>query len=442
MRKLYRVYRECFRVSPSSGQSFVEVVVATAILAISALGISGSLISLGKAKSRTDQITQAVTIESAIIAALSDQNNYSESVRTALRSGTIPNDLTLSLHLPIRPAGLAPLALQVGSPLFLDRQLNPCAPSDNPSCIHQVNFDVRNASIPGAITPIYRVAYSIQTQAPDALPLQLGATFPFQSTAAYTSEIPPSMYMTRQQNTCDDTEAFVTGVDRATGRVICAKRPVQACADNQVVTGFTVVRNVQGENQIQLVCENVQGALSCEPHFSLQGASASGLSLQGSCIYSGRETESWPTDIVGGSGNSPGLIEAEACPQNYEPINGCTFVQTANTPANCSYISGYAPNYGNWETGSWQNPANPAQICTQRRQVTHTAVMGTATHDLSQHVAVIQLSPTGGPRNHRCQLRVPVSECGATWQGYLRYTPTCRLQPPFRNPQPATQGGF
>lgn len=388
--------------------------------------------SLGQSKKKAEQVSYVLALESSIASAIADSSSYTESQRELLRAGQVPSDLQLNVQLPNSPSGT--FSAQRGQVVFLNTSLSSCGELDGVDCIYSFQFEVKNKNELLPSLPVtFGVAYQIQMQVENALPLSVGSEAPFDDISDYELEIPPSVYRVRDENGCADDELFVVGLNRLTGSVNCIKRPTNSCATNEVMTGYIVGTNPSLQLQLQVRCQPIQAQVTCPSKYSLQSISLSGYVLSGQCTYAGNEEDSYGSDIVT---TSVGQATISACPEDYSVSTAslCEVVRLSNTTANCMY-NRYPPVFAAWTSagGPW---ANGAQLCSQRRRVTHDPVPTVhMVEDLSTGVRAIS---TRAGRNMNCQLEVPLAVCGASYSGRVSYFPQCSLDAGFRPTVPAS----
>lgn len=420
-----------------SGQSIVEVLIASSILTISALGLTSSLVNLGQSKKKSEQVSYVLALESSIASALSDSSSYSEAQRASFRAGTVPADLRMNLQLPNSPTGT--LSVQRGQLIYLDTQLQACAGFDE-ECIYSFEFEVRNKNELEPLLPVtFGVAYRIEMRSEDSLPLAVGADRPFDAVEDFELEIPPAVYRIRDQNGCADDELFVIGLNRASGAVQCIKRPTNSCAANEVVTGYRVGTTADLRLQLQLECQAVTANVTCPAKYSLQSISMSGYTLNGQCIYAGTEDGDFGSNIISGNVGQANML---ACPEDYsvDSSSTCSIQQLSNVTADCMY-NRHPPVQGAIENGGpWDDPDIPGtQLCPRRAFVTHNPVPTLhMVENLSTGVTLLPVTRSG--RNISCQISVPQAVCGATYSGRITYQPQCDLDAGFRPTQNATSG--
>jgi hypothetical protein len=255
------------------GATFISTLVAAAIIVVAIGGLGASAVRLGRAIKKAEVANLAVAIEANLSAAFLDKGNYPDpsvdptSPNEKLRAGTLA-----SMPLHVSFLGGAPMTIPVpvgngttGVDGYLDRDLAACAgfTPGNSNCV--LHYQVRLKKF---TSPTLSYAFSYQVDAnPDVLKMA-----PLGDATEFSIPLDPGNYRAQIDLThCDQADdLFVTGVNRDTGAVVCAKKPaLNSCPPRTIAKGFKEVIYDNGP-VMQLDCSEPMRTFTCKKGYALQ----------------------------------------------------------------------------------------------------------------------------------------------------------------------------
>lgn len=235
----------CAKLKSQRGFSIPEALIASAVIIMSVLGVSNSVFNLGKNSAKNRMVASAFAIETLIVSTtqnseyLRTQTIYGggQSIADALSSGGAPPRIQLK-------DDTGTVIADTGSPVTFNNEGKTCTGFPSRTCTIQVNFSIANTGSPTA--PDYRFAYYIEfaqvkdVEATQPMGMRSGTTF---QAADYQTPI-NYMFFERAAGTlqCDPNQAdsvIITGMDRDTGMLSCAKFPSSPLAQGQISKGIT-----------------------------------------------------------------------------------------------------------------------------------------------------------------------------------------------------------
>ena len=439
-----------------AGVTFVEALAAAGIFSIGVLGLSMSLVQMGKARSKTAIVNSAVSLDGYITEGIANPDSYptpvtNPSLRTNLRAGTNTGlSMTINFSDANGVSRSATFTPSIGGtpavPLFFNKDLGPCASSGNyqdgnltdESCAIMAVLDFQGIDPNPALGPppagppyIWRAAYHIEINPLTNVNVgtfgSQGIPDPVASPNDYKFPMPDLVGKTTDQRSCDPaTSAAVMGVNKFSGEVTCLLKPDPAdqCPPDRFPTGFTVIGN-----QMVLNCSPTAGGgvvartFTCPADYALNTLPNTGAfdprtptGTIPQCVWTAQATEPARTPPNALS------ISAQLCARPpsgvaYTHGNPCALVQT-QTNGTCCTIPGcttigvlnYAPTVP--PTTSFNYPQTDTVNCS----VTNNAQ----------------------PRNAACVSPCPI-ETLPTWTAVVTVgTPTCTLTKPVNQNATAT----
>jgi hypothetical protein len=275
------------------GSTFVSVLVSAAIIAAAIGGVGASAVALGKAIKKASTANLAIATEANIVAAFHDKKNYPDPIfagagaatapgsslaieglnggspNKALRAGTLmtfPLQVSFEGHSPL----LIPVPINDGSSGivgYLDEDLNACVDPAGFSAKCLIRYEVRLKKI--TTTGIsYSFSYQVDAN-PDLITMA-----PLGDATEFTIPIDPGNYRAELNLThCDkDSSLFVTGVNRDTGEVFCAKKPsLNSCPPKTFAKGLKYVQYANQPPTIELDCTSSEmRVFKCSDNYALQ----------------------------------------------------------------------------------------------------------------------------------------------------------------------------
>lgn len=342
------------RISNDRGSSFITTMLAAAIIILSVGGVGASALRLGRALNKAEIANLAVAIEANLVASFHDKRNYPDPVAAAAAGGSnaqvySPNKAlregTLD-KLPLSVTFAGGVAVPVTVPVdgvtsavgFLEKDLTPCpVQAYSNDCILRYEVKLRKGA--GAS---YAFAYKVEAN-PDVLSMA-----PLGDINDFSIPIDPGNYRAELNLTfCDKDESmFITGVNRETGEVLCARKPTQkSCPDKKIAKGLYLKEPADGgPPSLELICtSNEMRTFKCPPNYALQKFNAQYVDPEnskyskapGKCVFFGKNTSS------GG-----GAFPANPTSPYMKKITGtfCPPFYKANGPSSCNLVPDTSKN--------------------------------------------------------------------------------------------------
>jgi type II secretory pathway pseudopilin PulG len=331
----------------SRGVTYISTLVAAAIIVVAIGGLGASAMRLGAAIKKAEVANLAVAIEANLSAAFLDKANYPDptanpdSPNAKLRAGTLT-----SLPLHVSFLGGAPITIPVpvsngttGAEGFLDRDLLPC-PGFNLNCV--LHYQVRLKKF---TAPSISYAFSYQVDAnPEVLKMA-----PLGAVEEFSIPLDPGNYRAEMDLThCDAADdLFVTGVDRDSGAVLCAKKPaLNSCPPRTIAKGLKYVWYPSGP-VMELDCTQPMRTYSCKPNYALQTFNAQYIdpdnhnydSAPGKCVFLTARTAVMKGSYPPTATPYMKSVSGTFCPPYYtaSSSSGCNLVPDANKNTSSTY---------------------------------------------------------------------------------------------------------
>lgn len=317
-----------FISSGARGFSIIEALIAAALISAAALGLGNAISQLSKTRAKSQLISTAISLESALVSALQSPASYND-YKAMLQKGQVPSDMTISIP------GDNPLSIKPGQTIYLTKQMQTCP---------QQNFNDTTCSLLLKLAPMKKIddhfsfAYSIQGNP------KLTAMSPLGSPNAddYTISIPVDIYQAQGSDiNCDDKTVDIGMMGMGDdGKPICIKKPrsTDTCPAGTLAKGFKVVFD-GGSKEYRLTfdCSEPLRTLSCIPNtgnpypgaYSLQSflpASLDRASSAASLTYNTCTLIAANPSPYANSGGTPYLMTQKdgvqvnnACPAGYKP---------------------------------------------------------------------------------------------------------------------------
>lgn len=266
-------------ISNARGAGMISVIIASAVIVMSILGVGTYSLSLSQAMRKTEIVDKAVILEAALVHEFNNKANFPDgsTITDGLRDGTLAAfqiiDATYpalaNLTIPIQTTGANP-----GVVRYLDRTLVPCGGSSfSATCV--LKYEVRLKK--QAFGSIQNYSFSYQIEANP----ELVSMAPLGRANVFNHPIDPGNYRVRADLTkCDPSRyLFMTGMNRDTGEAYCVEKPLATkCPDGRLPKGFSYQRrsstNTTGDMRdsgvMQLDCTaTAMKTLSCPVNYSL-----------------------------------------------------------------------------------------------------------------------------------------------------------------------------
>lgn len=387
------------------GFSLVEVMVALALILISALALGWSINELRKNKIRSELISGVSAIESALTNELMDEANYADpAVKSALRAMTVPPGLEFRVQ---GTAVNRPFDFRIspGGTRNFDRRLNDCTTYPSPDCNIQLELEL--APQGGRMAYAYRlttqneeIARTLQYQGMGSQ--TNSATF---NSSEFKVTIPYEYYLNALLLMCDSTNATVgiRGVNRDFGTVSCIQQPQTPCPQGTLPKGL---RFEASTASVEFDCGAPAQTATCPSNYSLLQLDTRSLdpaaTKSGTCVYTHARFASGPSY---GPADS---ISGRVCPANYRSQSTCTLTNITQTNGWCPAQYTCTPN---------PSPLPPTCVLTTPAYV-QTPTPGSAS--LSEDAF----------GNATCSVFRPSQSCGAQWDAQVNMTVGCVLAVP------------
>ncbi|MEZ0391622.1 MAG: type II secretion system protein [Pseudobdellovibrionaceae bacterium] len=432
----------------SGGFSLIEILAATALISVSALGLGMGLQKMAKSRQNVKTVTAGMAIESAIQAAIQDPVQYDSEAIYDMRNG-LNNVRTMSFDLTVAladSADVSTVTIPTNSNVYFNSNGSVCS-----SCLEnttdwafKAQIEIERQNVPGAPGILtYGLAYRFQynpnlyifknmgvaDNAGSGSPSGSGSG---SGPSAFTNSdfkwiIPREIYMNPAGQSCalGSQNVVVTGIDTNTGQVNCLKvgdaDPATRCAPGQVATGWTYETSPSGAKlpKLKMACKNIAPAGNCPSlapgyDYAVQSIVPDSFDpnatspRQGRCIFIADRTQA----VAMHSGTSKRSVRFDICPDFY------TFVPApARAATNGCWFSSVTPLQG-WRaqacpagyTGQdWVQDVDPALPLAVTGVVSGSSVTCTLQND--------QQTLPPGPTNY------------SGYQALVRVAGTCVLNP-------------
>lgn len=328
------------------GFGIVEALAAGAIVSISALGLGVSLNKMAQTKSKIHSVTNAMALESSLQTALQEKNSYQAMAADLAKGNANLSSMTLAFNVPVDDH-FKSVQVNVGQEVYFDREGGTCtACMNDKSWAYKLKVDGKIVSTSGV--PIYAMAYKVDFNSDMTTMAGLGSTGSGSFTDAdFKWVIPPSAYMQTTSSSCytsiDPTDPdttpklLVTGINKDTGELQCARFPDTQCAADEVAKSWVVN---QSNGHIKLNCQKVPQSAGCPVlapggyDYAVQSidkvSTSTGLGINmdsphGLCVFTAEYAHPVSAGpIAAGAGRYTG------CPAHYHWVgsggnNGCSF---------------------------------------------------------------------------------------------------------------------
>jgi hypothetical protein len=320
------------------GDTTVTVLIAAALIALAAVS-AGAIVKFLRSESVFTRATgAAISVETALLAALQAPETYAGAAASSLAQGQAPAALNFTLNQNGSTTVVA--ALGAGTNLTDDG-----APCPSQTCAIRTYIDIACANT------ICRAAYRVEFN-PAVLKLSLPAlgasTWP-PKPEDYTQIISPELYRRLGAKLkCSPPDLFVTGENKASGEVYCVHATTHQLASNEIPKGMAY--SVATES-LEFTMQNLKKGV-CPTLYVAQNLSPPSLETNpsGTCVYRYKKQvpwmKPWPESsesvsqrfcpsqdyIANGAGSCAGRVVSQTngtCPQTCTDAHG--------NPYNCSY---------------------------------------------------------------------------------------------------------
>ena len=344
-----------------AGFTFVEALAAAGIFSIGLLGLSLSLVQMGKARGKVAVVNAAISLEGYITEGLANPDNYPDTAADRAKLQAMDKS-AMSVTIEYIDVNGTPRKKPTGAPvftpgtqLFFTRDLAPCGASftagsfANEACAIMAVIDfVATAGPPVTWHAAYHITINPTAQISVG---NFGAqNLPFVA-GDYRFPTPDLSNKTRDQQGCNPaTDVAVMGVNRDTGAVTCLKKPDPAvtCPADTIPTGF-----VASGGQMVLNCATtpsggaVTRAFACTQDYAIYSIpdveafdSRVPVTTPPQCVFIGANSENVPPP----ASNNTTSVVGKLCPRpssgvSYSHGNPCTRVDT-KVNGQCCTIAG------------------------------------------------------------------------------------------------------
>lgn len=262
------------------GFSIPEMIIASALVIMAMLGVSSTVYQLGKGSNKNRMVSSAFALETLIVSAT--QN--SEYFRTHHPNGNSAQTLADVLSVGGVPAmqivdDSGVVIADTAADKTFDSEGRSCTGYPSRVCTIKVSFSLKNLGTASA--PDQRFAYYIEfAKANDVLATQ--AMGQRSGTTTFTNQdyLTPINYMfferSNQVEGCtvgSGNSLVITGMDRDTGQVTCAKYPSVSLGAGQISKGLTYDQ-VRNELQVKGVAAK---KYTCPQNYMLTGVNMKNL---------------------------------------------------------------------------------------------------------------------------------------------------------------------
>jgi hypothetical protein len=329
--------------SNQKGVSLSEALIGALILSIGLGGLGVTIQQYSQAKEKTELVSQTISVESRLLSALSNAENYSPEIRAALSQSGSGSPTGGPANLPpftVRlPTETGEISIPSNGTFFLSRTGEQCSGFTDENCWFRI--DVAFGRGPNGLGYSYNITPndSIKTK----LPQDSQSLLSINGTDVFQAKIPADFVRSSTAATCA-TDATITGMDRDTGAVQCLTLPTASdnCPDGSFARGLRV-----DGSRLVLDCRPGTQELACPANYSLRAFSTVQLAQgvkNGTCLWVAQDSES-RGNLAGGS------IAGEVCPANYHVTNRCALQVVATQNGYCQKTC--------WTAGSPGSPASP-----------------------------------------------------------------------------------
>lgn len=280
------------------GVSMIETLVAAGIFAIAMMGLSLSIVELGKSRVKVNSANAAVAIQSYLSASLGIADSYPEATRTQLIAGDSTNLAFTLNYTNFKGEANQTATFNSGNQytVYFDKDLNTCAGFGDGNCvvIARIGFAADQFVGANAATGapedrfVWKAAYHVSTDPNANINIgHFGANLDPATSAAFAAsdyklnlpDVTNKYGMSTNQTTCNiaNGEVAVRGVDRDTGQVYCLRKPgIETCPNGRLPRKLVLDL---ATNQLRLDCFDGIGAASekinprsftCDSDYSLQ----------------------------------------------------------------------------------------------------------------------------------------------------------------------------
>jgi hypothetical protein len=345
-----------------SGFSIIEALVASVIVMGAFLGLASAMIQTQQLGPKSKILNTMLHLESEIASQLQNPDAF-----VAVHS---VNDLQ-TLILKDSSSNILAKATP-GSISYFDISGQPCPSKNTSTCFISTELGFDCTTVIGSYN-FCQAAYSIQADVndfkvsvhPRGVAKKIGAAFSKVS-GDYSTPISFNMYNgSKGQEGCDSSsDAFlVTGYERDTGKVFCAKRPQQACPAGSIAVGIKFVPSgsLPITGSFELDCRAMK-KVGCDTGYVLYNFDPSKLyptsSVTGQCVFAGAD------DVTHSVTKSQlNYVAGTLCPPDYD-VDSTSVSCNVGSPACVSCQIGAHNVCTNYKTVTPAPPALPYQACT------------------------------------------------------------------------------
>lgn len=348
-----------------SGFSIIEALVASVIVMTSFLGLAIVMTQIQRVDPKVKASAIQQSLEASIVTTLQDPSQM-------VGIQTVSDLQKIMIH---DSQGVLIAQAPKGNRKYFDLEGKACPAYSDDHCFISTELDIQCSSVSTASYQFCQAAYRVAVEA-NKKGIQihnLGSQgTQFQVPQDYQVPIAFDLF-SRSKNveTCTGSSdaMIVTGYERDTGKVRCAKLPQSVCPQGTISLGIKFVPS--GGNPItgsfELDCQPMK-KIGCDLGYVLQNFDPSSLhplssSVQGQCIYAGQDLVSRTV-----SHSDSLYVGGTLCPPDYEVVPGsvtCTMgalpsvqCQTGWGPSYCTQTTTQTPT----PTASNPNPT-PQTVC-------------------------------------------------------------------------------
>jgi type II secretory pathway pseudopilin PulG len=329
------------RLVSQQGFGIIESLVAMGIIAMGMLGAVTIMQTMQGGKNKT--LAVGLAAEETLIAAT---QNYDlmKTYGTSFSAGVIP---------PVSVQDATGLVIANSqAPVYLGPRGTTCTGYPSETCTVKVTMDVKKINVVESVFPDYRVAYRVefaQTGKSVASRL-LGAPLPASGNAFAASDYSLSINYTSYERSTNVTDLkcaggsgfLVTGFNRDTGKVSCAKKPTSDIGVGNIATLVSV--DVPSRTFTLDPGKLALRKLSCPANYALEYYTPANLdpragsTTAAGCIFVGQASVPWRQTATGLHG-----VTGTFCPGHYKTSSvTCTATVVASNSATCSVPTGYS----------------------------------------------------------------------------------------------------
>ncbi len=324
-----------------SGFSIIEALVASVIVMTSFLGLAVVMTQIQRVDPKVKVSAIQQSLEASIVTTLQDPSQMA-GIQTV-------SDLQkIMIH---DSQGVLIAQAPKGNRKYFDLEGKTCPAYNDDHCFISTELDIQCSSVSTASYQFCQAAYRVAVEA-NKKGIQvhnLGSQgTQFQVPQDYQVPIAFDLF-SRSKNveTCTGSSdaMIVTGYERDTGKVRCAKLPQAVCPQGTVSLGIKFVPT--GGNPItgsfEFDCQPMK-KIGCDLGYVLQNFDPSSLhpsssAVQGQCVYAGQDLVSRTV-----SHSEPMYVGGVLCPPDYEVVSGSVSCNLAAAPS-VSCQTGWGPTY-------------------------------------------------------------------------------------------------